>query len=100
MVLELVVLVIFVTILCGGKQKRESGWKVLCGGLVLVAGVQATSCGLVRGVAGDMRFGEWTVGSSWVLSMVGVGLQVLEAGGIVGCALLLPPEGGYEVFNY
>lgn len=50
-VLELVCLVAFVVILCGGKQKREGGWKVLCFGLGLVGVVQAAGMSIVVGRA-------------------------------------------------
>lgn len=46
-VLEMVVLVGFVVVLSGGKQKRESGWKLLASMLFVVAVVQCASMGLM-----------------------------------------------------
>ncbi len=44
---ELVTLVAFVVVIVGGKQKRESGWKVLAFLLVLVAMLQCASMSIV-----------------------------------------------------
>lgn len=46
-VLELVTVVAYLVIILGGKQKRETGWKVLCFLLVLVGVVQAASMSIV-----------------------------------------------------
>ena len=46
-VMEGVTLVTFVVMIAGGKQKRESGWKILTGLLVLVALIQCTAMALV-----------------------------------------------------
>jgi hypothetical protein len=44
---ELVTLVAFVVVLIGGRQKRETGWKVLCFLLVLVGALQCASMSIV-----------------------------------------------------
>lgn len=46
-VVELVTLVAYVVVLFGGKQKRETGWKILCFLLVLVGIVQAAGMSIV-----------------------------------------------------
>lgn len=46
-VVELVTLVAYVVVLLGGKQKRETGWKILAFLLVLVGVVQAASMSIV-----------------------------------------------------
>lgn len=48
-VAELVTLVSFVMVLTGGKQQRESGWKVICYLLTLVALIQLSSMSIVVG---------------------------------------------------
>ena len=46
-VLEMVTIIAYVTIIGGGKQKRETGWKVLAFMLVLVGVVQCASMAIV-----------------------------------------------------
>lgn len=46
-VVELVTVVAYVVVLFGGKQKRETGWKILAFMLVLVGLVQAASMSIV-----------------------------------------------------
>jgi hypothetical protein len=46
-VLELVTIVAYVVVLAGGKQKRESGWKVLSFLLVAVGLLQCASMAIV-----------------------------------------------------
>lgn len=46
-VMELVTVIAFVVILAGGKQKRESGWRVLSFLLVVVAVLQCASMAIV-----------------------------------------------------
>lgn len=46
-VLEGVTLFTFTVILAGGKQKREAGWKILTGLLILVGLIQCTGMALI-----------------------------------------------------
>jgi hypothetical protein len=46
-VLELVTLVAYCVVIAGGKQKRETGWKVLCFLLMVVGIVQCASMAIV-----------------------------------------------------
>lgn len=39
----------FVVVIAGGKQKRESGWKILTGLLIFVALIQCIAMALVVG---------------------------------------------------
>ena len=48
-VMEGMTLITFVVVIAGGKQKRESGWKILTGLLILVALIQCTAMALVVG---------------------------------------------------
>lgn len=49
-VMEGMTLITFVIVIAGGKQKRESGWKILTGLLVFVASIQCTAMALVVGL--------------------------------------------------
>ena len=44
---EGVALIAYIVILGGGKQKRESGWKILCGILFLVGMIQCAGMALI-----------------------------------------------------
>jgi len=55
-VLELVTLVTYSVVLLGGKQKRETGWKVLAFMLMLVGVVQCASMSIV---VCDLREKSW-----------------------------------------
>lgn len=46
-VMEGMTLIAFLVVIVGGKQKRESGWKILTGLLVLAALIQCTAMALV-----------------------------------------------------
>ncbi len=46
-VLELVILLAYCVVIAGGKQKRETGWKVLCFLLMIVGVVQCASMAIV-----------------------------------------------------
>jgi hypothetical protein len=48
-VLEGTTIIAFIVVIAGGKQKRESGWRVLSGLLILVALVQCAAMALVVG---------------------------------------------------
>ncbi|CCX12237.1 Similar to hypothetical protein [Tuber melanosporum Mel28]; acc. no. XP_002836639 [Pyronema omphalodes CBS 100304] len=65
-VLEAATIVCFMTILMGGKAKREQGWWVVTGMMGVTAILQATAVGLVGGVfIKDERFFEgWELGGA------------------------------------
>lgn len=50
-VLEGMTLIAYLVIMLGGKQKREQGWKVLSGCLVLVGAVQCAGMAIIVSVA-------------------------------------------------
>lgn len=54
-VIEGMTLITFVVMLAGGKQKRESGWKIISGFLVLVGLVQCTAMALIVSYPGLHR---------------------------------------------
>lgn len=61
-VLEGMTLIAYLVIMLGGKQKREQGWKVLSGCLVLVGAVQCAGMAII--VSSDSVFGLWARGFS------------------------------------
>jgi hypothetical protein len=117
-VLELVTLVAYVVIILGGKQKRETGWKVLCFILVLVGAVQAASMSIVvcriEGLDVDVQwlmtgnqaylydndeqfFPGWKLDKGWILCTVSWCIAILSAAFISISAYAFPPEAGYEL---
>lgn len=46
-VIEGMTFISFVVMIAGGKQKRESGWKILAGLLFLIGGVQCAGMALI-----------------------------------------------------
>ncbi|KAI5794753.1 hypothetical protein FPQ18DRAFT_257152 [Pyronema domesticum] len=100
-VLEAATIVCFMTILMGGKAKREQGWWVVTGMMGVTAILQATAVGLVGGVfIKDERFFEgWELGGSWVLAGGTVVGMVLLAGGLAGSRWWLGREGGYAILQ-
>ncbi len=46
-VIEGMTLISFLVMLAGGKQKRESGWKILSGLLLLIGAVQCAGMALI-----------------------------------------------------
>lgn len=46
-VMEGMTLIAYVVIIAGGKQKRESGWKILCGLHLLVAALQCAGMAII-----------------------------------------------------
>lgn len=46
-VMEGMTLIAFVVMIAGGKQMRESGWKILSGFLILIGLVQCTCMALI-----------------------------------------------------
>jgi hypothetical protein len=98
-VMEGVTIIAFVLMIAGGKQKRESGWKILSGLLALVALIQCAAMALVAYLYDndDRFFPGWKLDTSWILCTLSWSVMILLAGIISSTALLLPPEGGYEL---
>jgi len=96
---ELVTLVTFVVVLVGGRQKRETGWKVLVFLLVLVGVLQCASMAIVSYLFDydDRFFVGWKLDKSWILCTVSFGLAALSALFLSLTAYVLPSEGGYEL---
>ena len=58
-VIEGMTLIVYIIILGGGKQKRESGWKVLAGLHVIVAALQVAAMAIIV----SLIFAHWWVGA-------------------------------------
>ena len=120
-VLELATIVAYVVVIGGGKQKRETGWKVLSFLLVLVGVVQCASmaivvcCSLyvVRCVTSswtdvmcnqaylfdedDRFFVGWKLDKSFILCTVSWSIAIVSAASLSLSAFVFPEEGGYEL---
>ncbi|KAI9671904.1 MAG: hypothetical protein M1817_003450 [Caeruleum heppii] len=121
-VLEGMTLVAYITILAGGRQKRETGWKVLSSLLLFIAVVQCAGVAIIVSLASsdvcetlparviligmnqaylydhdDRFFPGWRLDTSWVLCTVSWIMLVLCAIGIGTSAYVLPSEGGYNL---
>ncbi|KIN06413.1 hypothetical protein OIDMADRAFT_17303 [Oidiodendron maius Zn] len=96
---ELVTLVAFFILITGGKQKRESGWRVMSFLLVLVGILQCASMAIVAYLFDndDRFFVGWKLSESWILCTVSWSVCMLSAAGICVSAYFLAPEGGYEI---
>jgi len=98
-VLELVTVVAYIVVILGGKQKRETGWKVLCFMLVLVGVVQAASMSIVAYLYDndEQFFPGWKLDQGWILCTVSWSVAVISAGLIGLSAYVFESEGGYEL---
>ncbi|KAI9759674.1 MAG: hypothetical protein M4579_002151 [Chaenotheca gracillima] len=97
-VLEGMTLVAYVTVLLGGRQKRETGWKVLGFLLVLTGAVQCAGMAIMAFLYNtDERFIGWRLDSSWILCTISWSTLVISAVGVVSSAYILPSEGDYEL---
>ncbi|KAK0107256.1 hypothetical protein ONS95_003957 [Cadophora gregata] len=98
-VLELGTIVAYVIILGGGRQKRETGWKVLAFMLVLVGIVQCAGMAIVAYLFDndDRFFVGWKLDKSWILCTVSWSIAIISAALISLSAFVFPSEGGYEL---
>jgi len=99
-VLELATLVAYVVILVGGKQKRETGWRILASMLLLVGVVECASMAIVAYLFdNDEKFFApgWKLDKSWILCTISWSIAILSAVFISFSAFIFPPEGGYEL---
>ncbi|TVY78416.1 hypothetical protein LSUE1_G003709 [Lachnellula suecica] len=98
-VFELVTIVAYCVVILGGKQKRETGWKVLAFMLMLVGIVQCASMAIVAYLFDyDDRFFEgWQLDKSFIMCTVSWSIAVISAAFLSLSAFVLPPEEGYEL---
>jgi len=98
-VLELATIVTYVLILGGGKQKRETGWKVLVFMLALVGIVQCAGMAIVAYLFDndDRFFVGWKLDKSWILCTVSSSIAVASTAFVSLSAFVFPSEGGYEL---
>ncbi|OJD20625.1 hypothetical protein ACJ73_08036 [Blastomyces percursus] len=98
-VLEGMTLITYIIILAGGKQMRESGWRILSMLLLLVALVQCASMGLVSYLNDndDHFYLGFRLDDSFIMCTISWCLALLTAATIIFAARVLPSEGGYEL---
>ncbi|WPH01253.1 Hypothetical protein R9X50_00409100 [Acrodontium crateriforme] len=98
-IMEVVCVVAYITILFGGRQSREAGWKIMSGLLGLVAAGQMIAMALVAYLyEHDNRFFVGSeLGKSWVLSTVSWSVLSVDAIFLIGAALFLSSEDDYEL---
>ncbi|KAL9034370.1 MAG: hypothetical protein Q9180_005446 [Flavoplaca navasiana] len=98
-VIEGMTLIAFIVVLAGGKQKREQGWTVVSGLLLLSGLIQCAAMALIAFLYenDDRFFPGWKLDISWILCTTSWSILVFLAGGIAASAFLLPSEGGYEL---
>ena len=77
---------------------REGGWKMVSGLMGTVAAAQIAAMAIVAFVNDhDARFADgWGLDKSTVLCTVSWVLTVINVGGVLGAAYILPPEDDYE----
>lgn len=99
-IIQLAALIGYGVVIVGGKQKRDKGWKMVSG-LMIVAGV--VQCAAMSIVAflydNDERFFPpgWRLDSSWILCTVSWAFSFMIATGLIAAAIVLPEEGNYEL---
>lgn len=99
-VLELTAIVSFIVVLAGGKQKREHGWKLVSGLMLLVGILQGAGVSIVAYLFDhDEKFNipGFKLGEAWILSTVSWSVSVLIAFLLILSAYLFPKEDGYEL---
>lgn len=100
LVAEVVTLIGFLVVLCGGRMRREFGWRILVPMVEAVALLQLVAMALVTYLLDhDDRFlvPGWHLGTSWTLCTVSWSLAALCGLGLALAAYVLPPEDGYEL---
>lgn len=100
-VVELCTLVSFIVIIGGGVQRRVAGWQVAVGVLSVGGVVEGGGMGIVAYLfTHDARFFHgWHLDLSFYLATLSWVLLLLTALGIATSALLLQPEGDYELID-
>lgn len=101
-VLEGMTLIAYIVILVGGKQQRESGWRVLCGLHVCCAALQCAGMAIIAFLYenDDRFFPGWKLDISWILCTISWSIVIILSAGISVTAVLLPSEGGYELIPH
>ncbi|KAL8653374.1 MAG: hypothetical protein Q9226_003877 [Calogaya cf. arnoldii] len=98
-VIEGMTLIAFIVVLAGGKQKREQGWTVVSGLLLLGGLIQCAGMAIIAFLYDndDRFFPGWKLDISWILCTTSWSVLLFLAGGIAASAFLLPSEAGYEL---
>jgi len=99
-VMELVTLIAFIVVLLGGKQKRETGWRILSFLLIVVAVMQCAGMAIVAYLYDndtDRFFIGWSLDKSFYFCTASWVITILSAAGVSLSAFIFPSEGGYEL---
>jgi len=98
-VIELAVLVAYMVVILGGRQKRENGWKLLSFLLMVVGVLQCASMAIVAFLYDndDRFFAGWKLDKSFILCTVSWSIVVISAACLALSAWIFPSEGGYEL---
>lgn len=96
---EMATVIAYIVVILGGKQKRETGWRVLSFLLIIVGVVQCAAMAIVAYLFdNDERFFVgWYLDKSWVLCTISWSIAIVSAGVLSVSAYILPPEDGYEL---
>jgi hypothetical protein len=120
-IIELATMIAYVTVILGGKQRRDKGWKIVTFLLVIAGLCQLVSMAIVVSCSlqirlcfrsraftyavwmqaflfdNDDRFFEgWNLDVSWILCTVSWIILMFSGFGLVASAIYLPEEGDYE----
>ncbi|PGG95525.1 hypothetical protein AJ79_10006 [Helicocarpus griseus UAMH5409] len=98
-VLEGMTLMTYIVILAGGKQMRETGWRILALFLTFITLVQCASIALVSYLNdNDDRFYlGFRLDDSFIMCTISWCLTLFNAVALIATARVLPSEGGYEL---
>ena len=120
-VMELVTVVGFAIVMAGGRMKRQSGWRVLCVMLGVVAALQLGAISAVVSCPRRAASSRWRISlltamqgylfdnhnvfhvpgyamdASWYLCTASASIALLCAFGLAISAYVLSPEDGYEL---
>ncbi|KAL9104339.1 MAG: hypothetical protein Q9163_000685 [Psora crenata] len=98
-VMEGMTIIAYIVIIAGGKQRRESGWKVLVGLHVLIGVLLGAGMSIIAYLYDhdDRFFPGWRLDTSWILCTVSFSVAFLLAGGLTAAAVFLPSERGYQL---
>ena len=97
--IQLATVLVFTICVAGGKQKRQEGWKLLCGLLALAALAKLVGVVVIAEMGmHEERFRDgWYVGRSWALAVAATAVEGVIALGLWGSRYFLEEEGGYEL---
>ncbi|KAL2107099.1 hypothetical protein VUR80DRAFT_5697 [Thermomyces stellatus] len=97
--LHLVMVVVYIVLINGGKQRREGGWRLLAGLLAMIAMVEYAIVAVISYLYDhndQFSIPGWSLDTSWVLCTISASLSAACALALAASYYLMPPEGGYD----